>query len=107
MRLLFSIIIPVYNSERYISNSVKSVLKTKFFEKYEIILINDCSTDNSRSIINKIKQKFSNIIVINNKRNKKVSYCRNIGIKKAAGEYIIFLDSDDELKRNALTDIEK
>ncbi len=108
MRLLFSIIIPVYNSERYISNSVKSVLKQKFSKKkYEIILINDCSTDNSRSIINKIKQKFSNIIVINNKRNKKVSYCRNIGIKKAAGEYIIFLDSDDELKRNALTDIAK
>ena len=83
MRPLFSIIIPVYNSERYIFASVKSVLKQKFSKKkFEIILINDCSTDNSKSIINKIKKRSSNIKVINNKINKKVSYCRNIGIKK-------------------------
>ncbi len=108
MRPLFSIIIPVYNSERYIFASVKSVLKQKFSKKkFEIILINDCSTDNSKSIINKIKRRSSNIKVINNKINKKVSYCRNIGIKKAVGKYIIFLDSDDELKKNALLDIEK
>ena len=84
MAILFSIIIPVYNSEKYLLSSVESVLKQSFSKKkYEIILINDCSIDKSTSIIKNLKRKFKTIKVINNKRNYKVSYCRNIGIKKS------------------------
>jgi len=108
MELLFSIIIPVYNSEKYLSNSLKSALKQAFSKKkYEIILINDCSTDGTKSIIQKFKKRFKNIRVINNKKNRKVSYSRNIGIRSAKGKYIIFLDSDDELKKNSLIKIKK
>ena len=108
MAILFSIIIPVYNSEKYVSNSVKSILKQSFSKnRYEIILINDCSNDNSKLIIENLKKKFKFIKVINNKKNYKVSYCRNIGIKKAKGKYILFLDSDDELKKNSFNRIEK
>ena len=102
MAILFSIIIPVYNSEKYVSSSVKSILKQSFSKnRYEIILINDCSNDNSKLIIENLKKKFKFIKVINNKKNYKVSYCRNIGLKKAKGKYILFLDSDDELKKNS------
>ena len=108
MAILFSIIIPVYNSEKYVSSSVKSILKQSFSKnRYEIILINDCSNDNSKLIIENLKKKFKFIKVINNKKNYKVSYCRNIGIKKAKGKYILFLDSDDELKKNSFNRIEK
>tara|TARA_Y100000590_G_scaffold395061_1_gene474726 strand:- start:668 stop:1933 length:1266 start_codon:yes stop_codon:yes gene_type:complete len=107
MELLFSIIIPVYNSEKYLSSSLKSVLSQPFSKKkYEIILINDCSTDSSGSIIKSFKRRFKNIKVINNKINRRVSYCRNKGIQNAKGKYVIFLDSDDELKKNSLIKIE-
>ena len=100
MRILFIIIIPVYNSEKYLLGSLKSILSQSFPQKnFEIIIINDNSKDSSDIIIKKFKKKFKNIKVIQNKINKKVSYCRNIGIRKARGEYIIFLDSDDELKK--------
>ncbi len=106
MRILFSIIIPVYNSEKYLLGSLKSILSQSFPQKnFEIIIINDNSKDSSDIIIKKFKKKFKNIKVIQNKINKKVSYCRNIGIRKARGEYIIFLDSDDELKKNSLRKI--
>ncbi len=107
MRIKFSIIIPVYNSEKYISDSLKSALSQSFPKKnFEIIIINDSSIDKSKIIIQKFKKKYKNIKIINNRNNKKVSYCRNIGIKEAKGEYIIFLDSDDELKKNSLKKID-
>ena len=107
MGLLFSIIIPVHNSEKYLSGSLKSALSQTYSKKkYEIIVVNDSSTDGSKKIINNFKKRFNNIKVINNLKNKKVSYSRNIGIKNAKGKYIIFLDSDDQLKNYSLTKIE-
>ena len=106
MGILFTVIVPVFNSEKYVSSTIKSVLRQPFSkEKYEIILINDHSSDNSKLIIQNFKKKFKNIKVINNKKNYKVSYCRNIGIKSAMGKYIIFLDSDDELKDNTFNKV--
>ena len=103
MGILFSVIVPVFNSEKYVVNTIKSVLRQSFSkEKYEIILINDHSSDNSKLIIQKFKKKFKNIKVINNKKNRRVSYCRNIGIKNAKGRYVIFLDSDDEWHKDKL-----
>ena len=64
-----SVIVPVFNSEKYVSNTIKSVLRQPFSkEKYEIILINDHSSDNSKLIIQNFKKKFKNIKVINNKK---------------------------------------
>ena len=108
MGILFSVIVPVFNSEKYVSGAIKSILKEPFSKKkYEIILINDHSRDSSKLIIQNFKKKFKNIKVINNKKNYKVSYSRNIGIKSAIGKYIIFLDSDDELKNDTFNKLER
>lgn len=99
--MLFSIIVPVYNCEIYIEQCIQSVLNQDF-QDYEIILINDASEDNSKQICNKY-EKNKKVTVIHNKQNSGVSYSRNIGITCAKGEYIIFLDSDDNWNPNILS----
>ena len=76
-------------------------------ENIEIILINDGSTDNSLKIVKKVKKDYSNIVLVNNHNNLGVSASRNIGLKKAKGKFIIFLDSDDEILKNSLFKIKK
>lgn len=88
-----SIIIPVYNTERYLERCLKSVVNQTLKEK-EIIIINDGSTDNSHIIINKYKNLYNNIIVIN-QDNQGAASARNRGLRIASGEYIGFVDSDD------------
>lgn len=108
MPQLLSIIIPAYNSEKYISNCIKSILNQKFSKKkYEIIIVNDTSKDKTLKICKKFKDKNQNIKIFNNKKNSGVSYSRNLGIKKALGKFVLFLDSDDELKKNSLKIINK
>ena len=99
--ILFSIIIPVYNSEKYLSQCIQSILNQKY-NNLEIILIDDCSTDNSITISKSFAKKYKNIKIIYNKRNEGVSACRNKGIRNAVGKYIFFLDSDDYLIDNGL-----
>ena len=99
--VLFSIIIPVYNSEKYLFQCIQSVLNQKY-SNVEIILIDDCSTDKSITIIRSFAKKYNNIKIICNKKNEGVSVCRNKGISNAVGKYIIFLDSDDYLINNGL-----
>ena len=91
--LLFSIIIPVYNVEDYLPQCLDSVL-CQSFSNFELILVNDGSTDSSLEICQQYKQKFSQIILID-KENGGLSDARNTGLKTAKGEYIIFTDSDD------------
>lgn len=93
MQVDLSIIIPAYNCQDTIDRALKSILKTKKI-KYEIIIINDFSTDNTITILQKY-QRLQNIKIVNLKENKGVSYCRNLGIDIASGNYIAFLDSDD------------
>ncbi|HOZ54404.1 MAG TPA: glycosyltransferase family 2 protein, partial [Bacilli bacterium] len=93
-----SVIIPVYNTEKYISFAIESVLN-QTLDNIEIIIINDGSTDNSKSIIEKYEN--DNITIIN-KKNEGSGVARNIGVSKARGKYIFFLDSDDYLEKNAL-----
>lgn len=88
-----SIIIPVYNVEKYLARCLHSVLK-QTLEDIEIILINDGSNDDSLKICNEFKNKDSRIKVIN-KLNEGVSVARNVGIEEARGKYILFIDSDD------------
>lgn len=103
--MLISIIIPIYNVSNYIGSCLESVYN-QTYSSLDIILINDCSTDNSMSIaepfIDKLKVKFSTIVV-NHDSNQGLSAARNTGVKQAKGEYIFFLDSDDELLPNSMS----
>jgi len=87
-----SVIIPMYNSEKYLEECINSVLN-QTYKNFELIIINDCSTDSSLSILNKITD--NRIKIVNFKENKGVSISRNKGIELATGDYICFLDSDD------------
>ena len=92
-----SIIIPIYNVEKYIRSCLESLFQQDLDESdFEVILINDGSKDNSMERISDIIKAHQNIITINQK-NKGLSIARNIGLKKASGEYILFVDSDDLL----------
>ena len=88
-----SVIIPIYNVENYLNQCVDSVLAQEFTD-YEIILVDDGSTDNSPTICNEYAEKYTQIKVIH-KANGGLSDARNFGIKEAQGDYLMFLDSDD------------
>lgn len=91
----FSVIIPAYNIEQYITKSINSV-QEQTFKDYEIIVIDDCSTDNTKKEIKKIK----NIIFIEHEKNKGLGAARNSAMEIARGEYILFLDGDDYLNNS-------
>lgn len=100
-----SIIIAIYNSEKYLKECIESVLKQKYQQdKIQIILINDGSTDNSLEICNKYAEKNKNILVIN-QENKGVSGARNAGLSAAEGKYIMILDSDDTISRKTIKNL--
>ena len=90
---LFSIIVPIYNVERYLEQCIESVL-AQDYQNYELILVDDGSPDNSIDICAKYAKQYSNIVFIH-KINGGVSDARNAGIQIARGEYLMFLDSDD------------
>lgn len=97
-----SIIIPVYNVEKYIAQCIDSVLDQDLVpEDYEIILVNDGSTDKSAEIAHNYATNHSNIIVID-KANGGVGSARNCGLDNAHGKYVYFIDSDDYLVSNSL-----
>ena len=97
----FSIIIPVYNKETFLENTIKSVLQQSFTD-FELIIINDGSTDNSES---KIKSFSDPRITYLKKENGGVSTARNLGIEMAAASYITFIDADDYWYPNFLEEM--
>lgn len=99
----FSIIIPVYNIENYISKCINSILKQNY-SNYEIIVVNDGSTDGSVDVVNKIK---SDKIKLVNKQNGGLSSARNEGLKYTTGDYIWFIDGDDYIEENSLGILKK
>jgi glycosyltransferase involved in cell wall biosynthesis len=99
---LVSVIIPVYNAERYIETTIRSVL-TQTLQDFEIIVLNDGSKDSSGEIIQRLQQEDKRIIYIP-KPNSGVSDTRNIGISKASGKYLAFLDADDIWNHDNLTE---
>ncbi len=98
MNELISIIIPVYNVEKYIGKCIDSLIKQKY-DNLEIILIDDGSSDNSGEICDKYAKKDKRIKVIH-KKNSGQADSRNIGISKASGKYIGFVDSDDYIDKD-------
>ena len=89
----FSFIIPVYNVAQYLDECIKSVLRQSY-KDYEIVLVDDGSTDGSEKLCDKYASEYERIRVIHQK-NAGVSVSRNVGIQAAKGEYFIFIDSDD------------
>lgn len=108
--MTLSIIIPVYNLEKYISRTLDSLLNIKCSFDYEIIVINDGSTDQSEEIINKYKKK-SKCVKLFTITNGGVSNARNFGLSHAKGKYITFVDGDDTVEPNffevAVNELEK
>jgi glycosyltransferase involved in cell wall biosynthesis len=95
-----SIIVPVYNSEGYLNNCINSILN-QTYKDFELILVDDGSTDNSGEICNYYENGDNRVRVIH-KSNEGVSTARNVGIDIAKGEYIMFVDSDDWIEINAI-----
>lgn len=105
MTPLISIIVPVYNTEKYLKKCIESCLSQNINKNlYEIIIINDGSTDYSEQIIIEFAKKHYNII-FKSQNNQGVSASRNLGISLAKGKYIIFVDSDDTIKQNSLGEV--
>ena len=102
-----SIIVPVYNVEKYLERCVNSLVNQGLdFNDYEILLVNDGSTDNSLPIANRLKEKYENIKVFT-QENQGLSGARNTGLDKAIGDYVMFIDSDDYLKPNSISKLLK
>ena len=98
-----SVIMPIYNSEKYLKEAIDSVLNQSF-KDFELICINDGSTDNSPEILENYRKKDKRIKIINQK-NQGLSAARNKGLKNSNGEYIYFIDSDDYISKNTLKEL--
>lgn len=96
-----SIVVAVYNAEKTLKKCIESLLN-QTYENTEIILVNDCSKDNSLDICIEYSKNYDNVKVISNERNSGVSATRNNGIDNSTGEYICFVDSDDYVEPNYL-----
>ncbi|WP_437372003.1 glycosyltransferase family 2 protein [Maribacter litoralis] len=100
--MLLSIIVPVYNIERYIATCIKSILDQDLDKNvYEILVIDDGSTDKSSDIVNSFEKKHSNLTVYK-QNNLGLGGARKTGIRNAKGKYLYFLDGDDYIARNTL-----
>ncbi len=106
--LKLSIILPCYNVQNYISESLDYLYSQDIPESdYEVICVNDCSPDDTRDIILKYQVKHSNLILIDHAENKRQGGARNSGLKVAKGNYIWFVDPDDYIKKNVLSELLK
>ncbi|WP_062263209.1 glycosyltransferase family 2 protein [Endozoicomonas arenosclerae] len=98
---LFSVVIPCYNYSHTLKRSVDSVLNQSF-EDYELLIINDGSSDNTEAVISDLKNSYPNAFQAITQSNRGLAATRNRGISETSGQYLIFLDADDELAENAL-----
>lgn len=101
MQQLVSIIMPAYKAEKTISDSIESVL-AQTYQNFELIVIDDCSPDNTRDIVNQFATSDNRVKLISKLNNEGVSAARNTGLDHAVGDYVAFLDSDDKWKEDKL-----
>lgn len=100
--IILSIIIPVYNVEKYVRKTLESIYKSTFpNNEVEVIVVNDGTKDNSMSIVNEFVAKYDNLKIIN-QENQGLSVARNSGLKAAQGKYVWFVDSDDWVEKESL-----
>ncbi len=99
-----SVVIPVYNVERYLKECLDSVLSQRL-DSFEVLCIEDCSTDNSRAVLSQYAEKDDRIRCFYNGHNRGLSVARNIALSAATGEYVVFVDSDDFLAIDCLNQL--
>lgn len=93
MNKKISVIVAVYNTEKYLDRCIESLLN-QTYKNMELVIVEDCSTDSSRKLLKKYKEN-KNIKVFYNRENRGLSYSRNYGLKKSTGDFIGYIDSDD------------
>ena len=98
---LISIILPVFNGEKYLAKAIKSCLE-QTYETIEVIVVNDCSTDNTLAIVNEFVAQDSRVRLINNSENKRLPASLNIGHKEAKGEYLTWTSDDNIYQKDAI-----
>lgn len=96
-----SIVIPVYNTAKYLSRCIKSVVEQEL-KNYEIIIVDDCSTDDSYQMLKDLKNQFSHIKLFQNEKNMGCGFSKNVGLRHCTGKYMCFVDSDDWIKKGSL-----
>ena len=97
----FSVIVPVYNAAHTLERCVDSIAASGG-EDIQIILIEDCSKDDSWQVCQRLAEKYKTVLCLRNERNRGVSHTRNRGLDAATGEYLLFVDSDDLLEPDAV-----
>lgn len=103
-----SIIIPIYNVGLYVEDCIRSVMRQTYKGDLECIVVDDCSTDDSMSIVEKVIEDYNGPItfkVLHHTQNRGLSAARNTGMETAIGDYLFFLDSDDELTDNCIEEL--
>ena len=100
VNIMISVIIPVFNVEKYLFTCLNSVLR-QTYQDFEIICVDDASTDSSLGILEYFVQKDSRVKILKNEINRGPGFSRNLGLEAAKGKYISFLDGDDFLSPNA------
>lgn len=101
---LLSLIIPMFNVQEYLSECLQSVAEQDH-DELEVVLINDCSTDHSRAIAAEFKHRIKGMVIIDHETNQGLGPSRNTGIISSSGKFLMFLDSDDWLTPNAISDV--
>lgn len=102
----FSVLMPVYNTEKFLRRAIDSVLMQSFRD-FELILVDDCSTDLSSVILAEYQQKDDRVIVVKTKKNSGVANARNTGMKLVSGKYLTFVDSDDYIEKELFANAKK
>jgi len=98
-----SFFLPAYNCAKTVSESVDSIMETNFNEGDELIIVNDCSTDNTSEILKSLKEKYPAITIIHHKRNKGGAAARNTAVENAGNELLFCLDADNVLEKKSIT----
>lgn len=104
-KIRFSIVIPAYNTEKYIERCIKSILEQNY-SNLQIIVVNDGSTDSTEAIVRKMAAVYSEIYFVS-QENKGLAAARNKGVEFVNGDYFMYVDSDDYIRKNCLKEIEK
>lgn len=106
--MILSIVIPVYNGANHIAKCLDSIwVQGLDTNEYEVICVNDCSTDNTQETLTRICREHSNLRLIKNETNRRAGGSRNHGVSEAKGEYIVFIDADDYFHKGSLKEIFK
>lgn len=98
---MISVVLPVYNGEEYLEQSISSILKQTYTD-IELVVVNDCSTDNSMNIVRRFAEEDSRIKIINNETNQKLPRSLNIGFERCRGEFFTWTSDDNIMLPNAL-----